>query len=82
MVGISWRLRSEKARFARSLMASGLLSVAPLLAIAPSTSFRYAVWLVATGLIGTALIVSGQLDSRAKRPRRQTVPDTDALDRH
>jgi hypothetical protein len=40
------------ARFARTLAASGLLSVAPLPVIAPSTDFRYAVWLVAAALIG------------------------------
>jgi hypothetical protein len=62
---LSWRGRSDGARFARAVAASGLLSVLPLLALAPSADFRYAVWLVAAAPLSALLLASGSPSPRA-----------------
>jgi hypothetical protein len=49
------RRRGDDCRLARAIAASGLLSVAPLVVIAPSTDLRYSVWLIAAAPIAAAL---------------------------
>ncbi len=54
--GSSWRVRSERARLARAVAGSGLLSVLPLFVLTPSIDYRYSLWLVAAALISAALL--------------------------
>lgn len=60
-----WWRRSEEARLASTVASSGLLSVVPLFVLAPSTDFRYSVWLVAATVVSLALIVSCEIRARA-----------------
>lgn len=55
---LGWRARSEEVRLAGSLASSGLLSVIPLAVIAPSTDFRYFVWLVAAAVIASVIAIA------------------------
>jgi len=66
---LGWRSRSEAVRLAGSLASSGLLSVIPLAVIAPSTDFRYFVWLVASAVIATVIAIAGLANAGA-RPRQ------------
>lgn len=51
-------VRGSGARSARLLALSGLISVAPLPIIAPSTDFRYSIWCIETALLGAVLLGS------------------------
>src|SRR5262245_61346782 len=56
-----------EVRLARAVVSSGLLSVSHLPVTAPSTDFRYSIWLIAAALIGWLLLVrSWQPDSRER----------------
>ena len=70
---LGWRARSEEMRLAGSLASSGLLSVIPLVVVAPSTDFRYSVWLVATAVIASVIAI-------ARRRRAGSLPSPAAAD--
>jgi hypothetical protein len=63
------------ARLARAVAASGILSVAALPVAAPSTDFRYSIWLVASSLVAALLLARGLAnrlrDEREARPSKE-----------
>lgn len=56
----SFRIADQNARAARWIAASGLVYIAPLPLIAPSTEFRYSLWLISATLVATALLVTAR----------------------
>jgi hypothetical protein len=65
--GYSWRDRSDRARLARAISGSGLLSVLPLFVLTPSIDYRYSLWLVAAALISAALLYPSSGMSKRSR---------------
>lgn len=58
VLSASFLLRGDAAVSARAIAASGILYVAPLPVIAPSTDFRYSIWLVAASVIAAVLLAT------------------------
>jgi hypothetical protein len=58
VLAASFAVRRATASEARAVALSALLYVAPLPVIAPSTDFRYSIWLVAGSLVSLVLLVS------------------------
>ncbi|MBM4267029.1 MAG: hypothetical protein FJ144_10500 [Deltaproteobacteria bacterium] len=59
VLAASYRVRTATASEARAVALSALLYVAPLPVIAPSTDFRYTIWLVAGSLVSLVLLAAG-----------------------
>jgi hypothetical protein len=64
------RLGGMRGRFASALAISGLCYVAPVLIVAPSTEFRYTLWLYAATAIALVLIATAILERRTQLRRR------------
>lgn len=68
-------LADRDARLARAVSASGILSVAALPVAAPSTDFRYSIWLIASSLVAALLLahLAHRLRTGNERGARPTV---------